>query len=239
MRLTPFVAFVALLAWGQFEAASVKLHTAASPSTGRVGIQETPGLIRIENLSLKSVIGTSYGVKDFQIEGPGWLADVSVDIDAKPPAGYRHAQLQPLLQNLLAERFKLAVHHESREVSGFALVVAKGGTKLREATKPRGYFTGRPGLIEEARASTAELAAVLARFVGRPVVDETGLTGAYEVKVEWTPDPAAGDEQKEAPDPGPSLFSALNEQLGLRLQTRKVPADTVIVDHMEKAPTEN
>src|SRR5579863_2234924 len=109
MRLAISVTCGAWLVWGQFEAASVKLHTAASPSTGRSGIQETPGLIRIENLSLKSVIGTAYGVKDFQIEGPGWLDGVAVDIDAKPPAGYGHGQLQPLLQSLLADRFKLTI----------------------------------------------------------------------------------------------------------------------------------
>ena len=168
---------------------------------------------------------------------------VTVDIVAKPPAGYEHRQLQPLLRNLLADRFKLAVHHESKEAPAFALVVAKGGSKLHEATKPRDFLTGRPGLIECARVSIAQVATVLARLLGSPVVDETGLTAMYEVKLEWTPDqtsPAtSADEQKEAPEPGPSLFAALNDQLGLRLQTRKVPVDVVIVDHMERAPTEN
>src|SRR5260370_26374230 len=176
--------------WGQedpgqlkFEVASVKLHTAASPSSGRSGIDETPGLVRIEDLPLKIVIGIAYGVKEFQIEGPRWLEDVRIDIDAKPPAGYKHAQLQLLLRNLLADRFKLAVHHESKEVPAFALVVAKGGSKLHEATKPRGFFTGRSGLIEGTSVSTAQLAGALARMLGHPVADETGLTARYEVKV--------------------------------------------------------
>jgi uncharacterized protein (TIGR03435 family) len=227
----------------QFEAASVKLHTAASASTGRSGIEETPGLVRIENLPLKRVIGIAYGVKNFQIEGPGWLGSVFVDIVAKPPAGYEHGQLQPLLCNLLTERFRLAIHHESKEVPAFALVVAKGGPKFHEATRPRDFFTGRPGLIAGARVSTAQLANALAGMLGNPVVDETGLTAMYEVKLEWTPDqtsPAtSADEQKDASEPGPSLFAALSDQLGLKLQTRKVPVDVVIVDHMEKAPTEN
>jgi hypothetical protein len=153
----------------QFEAASVKLHTIASPSTGRSGVEETPGLIRIENLSLKTVIGIAYGVKNSQIEGPGWLDTVPVDITAKPPRGYEHGQLQPLLRNLLTDRFKLAVHHESKQTSP----------------------------------------------------------------------PTSADEQKDAPEPGPSLFAALNDQLGLRLQTRKVPVDVVLVDRMERVPTEN
>jgi len=243
------VAVLVVRVWGQenrepqFEAASVKLHTAASPSTGRSGIEETPGLIRIEDLNLKSVIGIAYGVKNFQIEGPGWLDTVHVDVTAKPPTGYQHAQLQVLLRQLLADRFKLAVHHESREVPAFALVVPKGGSKLHEATKPRDFFTARPGLIQGARVSTAQLAGALARLLGYPVADETGLTAMYEVKVEWTPDQAApainADAPIAAPEPGLSLFTALNDQLGLRLQTRKVSGDLVVVDHMERAPTDN
>ena len=221
----------------------MKLHTAASPSTGRSGVEETPGLVRIEDLPLKGVIGIAYGVKNFQIEGPGWLDTVHVDITAKPPTGYQHAQLQALLRNLLTDRFKLAVHHESKEVPAFALVVAKGGSKLHEATKPRDFFTVRPGLIQGARVSTGQFASALARILGHPVADETGLTAMYEVKVEWTPDetsPATNaDEQTAAPEPGLSLLTAVSDQLGLRLQTRKVPADLVVVDHMERAPTEN
>lgn len=243
------VAIIVARAWSQenrepqFEVASVKLHTAASPSTGRSGIEETPGLVRIEDLPLKTLIGIAYGVKNFQVEGPGWLETVPVDITAKPPAGYQHNQLPALLRSLLTDRFKLAVHHESKEVPAFALVVANGGSKLHEATKPRDFFTARLGLIQGARVSTAQLASALARLLGHPVTDETGLTAAYEVKVEWTPEQASpatnADEQTAAPEPGPSIFTAVNDQLGLRLQTRKVSADLVVVDHIERAPTEN
>jgi uncharacterized protein (TIGR03435 family) len=227
----------------QFEAATVKLHTNASPDTGRSGIEETQGLIRIENLSLKAIIEAAYGVKDFQFTGPGWLDAVSFDIVAKPPAGYEHKQLQPLLRDLLADRFKLAVHHDTKETSGFALVIAKGGPRLREATEPRGFFTVRPGLIAGTRVSIAELTSALARISGHPVVDNTGLTAEYEVKLEWTPDQAppvvsAGGKDNSL-ETGPSLFAAINDQLSLRLQTKKVPVDMVIVDHVEKMPTEN
>lgn len=220
----------------QFEAASVRLHTDATPSTGRSGIEETPGLIRIVNLSLRSVIASAFGVPGDRISGPSWLSDEAVDITAKPPAGYSHEQLQPLLRNLLSDRFKLAVHHESKEVSGFSMVVIKGGSKLHEATQPRDYFTVRPGLVEEKRASMAQLAAALSRLTGGPVVDNTGLAAAYEVKLEWMPD----EEQKgDAAVPGLSLFTALSEQLGLRLQPQRLTVDTIVVDHMEKAPAEN
>ncbi len=217
------IAIIAGRVWGQengkpqFEVASVKLHTAASPSTGRSGVEETPGLVRIEDLPLKSVIGIAYGVKNFQIEGPGWLDTVHVDITAKPPTGYQHAQLQALLRNLLTDRFKLAVHHESKAVPAFALVVAKGGSKLHEATKPRDFFTVRPGLIQGARVSTGQFASALARILGHPVADETGLTAMYEVKVEWMPDetsPATNaDEQTAAPEPVLSLLTAPRHSL--------------------------
>ena len=215
----------------QFEAASIKPHTpvGAIGSFERSGIDETTGLIRIENLSLKAVIELAYGVKDYQFDGPDWLNSPRFDITAKPPAGYKHAQLQPLLRNLLADRFKLIVHHDSRQVSGYALVIAKGGPKLHESTGPRTFFTVRPGLISGTQRSLPELTGALARMVNRPVVDQTGLMAAYDIKLEWTQDP----EQEL------STFAALQEQLGLRLQPQKVPIDIVIVDHIEKTPTEN
>ena len=227
----------------QFEEASIRLHSAASPSSGRSGIEETPGLVRIENLSLKAIIQAAYGVKDFQFTGPAWLDTVSFDIVAKPPAGYRHEQLQPLLRRLLADRFHLTVHQDSKETAGFGLVVAPGGLKLHEATEPRGFFTVRPGLIDGARVTPAQLAGALSRMLGRPVIDKTGLGAVYEVRLEWTPDmmPRAGvgDDRPEPGEPGLSLFTALHDQLGLRLHTQKVAVEVVIVDHVERVPTEN
>jgi uncharacterized protein (TIGR03435 family) len=245
MRIACWIVSIAAAAFAQdaapqFEAASIRPHTMTSPSTGRSGIEETQGLIRIENLSLKAIIQAAYGVKDYQFVGPGWLTTVAFDITAKPPAGYQHAQLQPLLRNLLADRFQLAVHHEPKETTGFALVLAKEEHKLHEASKPRGFFTVRPGLIEQARASMPDLANALARVLGRPVVDQTGLTATYDIKLEWTPDPSSPPPpDADAPAPGPSLFTVLRDQLGLRLQTQKVSVDAVIVDRVEKTPTGN
>jgi uncharacterized protein (TIGR03435 family) len=211
----------------QFEAASIKPYILGSST--RSGIEETPGLIRIENLPLKAVIELAYGVKDYQFDGPDWLSGARFDITAKPPAGYKHEQLQPLLRNLLAARFKLTVHHDSRQLSGYALVIAKGGARLQESTGPKTFFTVRPGLISGTQRSLEELTGALARMLSRPVVDQTGLMAAYDIKLEWTQDP----EQEL------STFAALQEQLGLRLQPQKVPIDIVIVDHIEKTPTEN
>jgi uncharacterized protein (TIGR03435 family) len=228
-----------------FEVASVRPHVDGAPgSTGRTGIEENPGQIRIENLSLRTLIAISYGVKGSeQLVVPGWLSTTTFDITAKPPAGYKHDQLQFLLRNLLADRFKLAVHHETKPISAFALVVAKGGPKLHEAAGPRSYLTVRPGLIEGKQRSIGELAGGLTSVLGRAVRDQTGLGAAYDLKLEWTPDAPPptpdGAEAGSAPEPGPSLFTALQEQLGLKLESIKIPGDVVIVDHMEKVATEN
>lgn len=210
----------------------------------RSGIEETKALIQIENMSLKSVIGVAYGVRDSEFIGPGWLGTICFDIVAKPPAGYRREQLGPLLRNLLADRFKLAVHHDSKEASAYALIVEKGGPKFHEAAGPRGYFTSRPGLIEGTGVSMKEVAGALAGTLHRPVIDQTDFTSVYDVKLEWAPDrqppfPAGENDHKRSPEPGPYISTALSEQLGLRLRARKVPIDIVIVDHVERLPTDN
>jgi uncharacterized protein (TIGR03435 family) len=227
-------AFLAIAVGGaqQFEAASVKVHAVSGiPGTNeRSGIDEGKGTIRVENLPLRGLIQAAYGVREYQFSGPDWLAGIRYDIVAKPPEGYTHAQFQPLMQALLAERFHLAVHRESKQVAGYALVVAKGTTKMHEATAPRSYFTSRPGLISCTSATVKELVGALAGRLGRPVVDRTELMGAYDIKLEWAPD---GDATTA--DTLPSLFTALRDQLGLRLETEKVAVEVVVVDRVEKA----
>ena len=229
-----------------FEVASVKLHT-TSGINERSGIEETPGLVRVENLPLKALIEAAYGVRDYQFSGPGWLDTVRYDVVAKPAAGTQ-SQLQPLLQALLAERFRLAVHHEPKEMSAYELVVAKSGSKLSESTGPRTFFTARPALIDGTRVSMTELIAALSRLLGRPAVDHTGLVGVYDVKVQWTPDQLR--DFKASPDlppntlprvngvpfdpEGPSIFTALQQQLGLKLESTRGPVDVVVIDHVEK-----
>jgi bla regulator protein BlaR1 len=228
-----------------FEVASVRPHVSGAPgSTGRTGMEQDPVRVRIENLSLSVLISISYGLKGKQqLVGPGWLNTVTFDIDAKPPAGYKREQLQYLLRNLLTDRFKLNVHHETRPVDAFALVVAKGASKLHESAGPSTYHTGRQGLVEGNQMSADQLAGILTNLLGVRVVNETGLRSMYDVKLEWTPDappqPPTGTDTGAAPEPGLSLFTALQEQLGLRLESKKLPADVVFVDHIERAPTEN
>ena len=209
-----------------FEVASVKPHTTSGVNE-RSGIEETPGLIRVENLSLRALIEEAFGVRDYQFNGPSWLDSERYEIVAKPPAGYTRSDYRSMFQALLADRFKLAIHHESKQVGAYQLLVVKTGSRLQESTGPRTFFTARPALISGTRVSMRELAAALARLLDRPTTDRTGLAGVYDVKLQWTPDSATGDL-------GTSIFTALQEQLGLKLESTKASVDVVVVDHVER-----
>ena len=222
----------------EFEAASVKPHVGLGAVDERAGINEEDlALVKIENLPLRALIAMAWRVKGFQIVGPAWLDADTFDIVARPPAGYQRDQLRGLLEALLIDRFKLVVHHESRSATAYALVVSKGGSKLRETTGPRTYLTGRPGLIEGNQRSITELKDLLARILERPVEDHTGLTGKYDLKLEWDPVELGGGDS-QASDRS-SLFSAIQEQLGLKLERITAPLDFVVVDHAQRIPVAN
>ena len=220
----------------EFEAASVKQHVSSGASAERAGIEENKALIRIDNLSLRVLIGMAYRVNGFQIDGPDWLDADTFDIVAKPETGYQRDQLAGLLQKLLADRFKLEVHHETRPASAYALVAAKGGSTLRETTGPRTYLTARPGLIEGKERSMTELKNALSKMLDRPVEDRTALTGNYDIRLEWNP-----RELESPPDAAtaPSLFTALQEQLGLKLERITMPVEFIVVDHAQRTPVAN
>ena len=230
----------------QFEVASIKPHLpgCVGGPGARSGIDEGKGLIQIENLPLRAVIQFAYGIKNYQFEGPSWLANVCYDITAKPPVEYQRTQFRPLMQKLLADRFGLAAHHGSQTVPAYALVLAKGASKLPQAAGPRGFFTVRPGLIQGQAVSMKEIASAISGQVQSPVVDETGLTSVYDVKLEWTSDQPAtllspADGPVPLPEAGPSISTALREQLGLALKTTKTPVDVIVVDSIHRTPTEN
>jgi uncharacterized protein (TIGR03435 family) len=233
--------FAALVAFGQtppaFEVASVKPNTSGSGSSRTSG---TTGQITITNRSLKELIKMAYSVQDFQISAPDWLGSAKFDIVAKIPAGAPKDQRPAMMQALLAERFHLAVHRESKEMPAYALVLAKSGPKLQQVepggTSMNDNEDNNSRRIAAERASMAVLAETLARIVEHPVVDHTGLQGVYSLKLQYTPDNPKSDGPDAA---GPSIYAALQEQLGLKLQTQKLPVDVIVVDHVDGVPTEN
>jgi uncharacterized protein (TIGR03435 family) len=149
-----------------------------------------------------------------------------------------------MMQSLLAERFKLAIHRESKELPVFALVAAKGGSKLKPAGDPKaddGDFTWGRGRIRGMAVTLPEIAEMLSGDLKRTVLDRTGIAGRYDFTLEYAPEiiePAVNPNEKTADPNGPSIFTALQEQLGLRLEASKGPVQILVIDHVEK-PTEN
>jgi uncharacterized protein (TIGR03435 family) len=163
----------------------------------------------------------------------------------KLPDAEQSHQHQLMMQSLLADRFQLRVHHATKMLPVYDLVVAKGGLKLKETAEDEnsGWSKGR-GSYSGHRISTDDLVFILSNEVGRIIVDKTGLAGKYDIALKWTPDEmaaSAGQQANASPpaaDAPPSIFTALEEQLGLKLESAKGPVDTIVVDHVEK-PSEN
>ena len=208
----------------------------------------TPGGgLRVVNATLKDMIETAYDVRLFQIlGGPSWAGVTRYDVTATGGAnqsrtGWTEVRLK--VQAMLKDRFRLQLHRETRILPVYSLVVAKGGIKpdgLSATSGPnRGINAGKGTMLGEA-TSMANLAYKLSRLLDRPVVNNTGLEGNYDFKLEWTPDvePAAPNSGIVETPIGPSLFSALQQQLGLRLEATKGPVDILVIDHADR-PTEN
>lgn len=251
---TVVAAFLSCAAFGQaaeFEVASVK------PSRPDAGIinNQLPSLnvepgrnLNFTNITLRDIIMLAYRVGAPQVSGPDWIRN-RFDVVAKVPAEAKQEQIPQMLQALLADRFKLAFHREQKVIQIFALEAASGGPKMKES--PEGQ-SGAPGCTRSfAERPGATLAAVCNRmtsadiaqqvqalapgyFRDGPAVDMTGLKGVYDFKLEWV----TRAEANQGSD-GPSMFDAVQQQLGLKLQGRKQSLEILVIDHVEKAPTEN
>jgi uncharacterized protein (TIGR03435 family) len=159
------------------------------------------------------------------------------DIEAKAGSEHSAQQVQLMLQNLLVDRFGMKIRRDVRQMPVYALVVTKDGPKLRESKPADSSSMSSSNHSVMANKITLQvLSSLLSGQMDRPVLDQTGLTGTFDITLEWTPDSAA---VVDGPSPGPSLFTALHEQLGLRLESRSGPVELLIVDHAERIPTEN
>jgi len=241
-----------------FDVVSIRPHKdSTQPGSGggtvsfsrRIGIRTTPDGFSASSLDLKSLIAIAYGVKPDQVSGgPGWVDSDRYDIEAKvvaangsTPQPLTHEQSNLMLRSLLADRFKLVVHNETKEVPIYELVVAKNGPKLQPAKpdQPTRMTIGSSGKATMEADQISALVYQLSLQVGRPVVDKTGLTGKYDIKLEWTRDSGPGSVDSASADvSGPSIFTAVQEQLGLKLVSSKGPVDTLVIDHAEQ-PTAN
>jgi len=190
---------------------------------------------RTEAMPLSVLVQMAFGINPNQMLIPDWAQSVKFDIAAKTGSAVplTYEQMKPLLQKMLADRFKMTYHRETREVQGFDMLPAKDGLKLTAAKpgSPKGG-SGGPGTIDMPSTTMQSFAGMLTARLKRPVGDKTGAAGDYEVRLRFAPD---GD----AESPLPSIFTTLREEMGLRLEPAKVPVEMVVIDHLEKAPTEN
>lgn len=237
-------AILAILALGvasaqSFEVASIKRLPIDAPRQG-IKAETVPGSLRLHGTTLGYCIRWAYGVQPYQIAGPSWMdppTDVHFDIDAKAASPAQEAQLKLMLQALLADRLKLAMHREKRDMQVYAMVVGKNGPKFQKSkTEGEGQIKTMPdGSIVAEGISMARLAAMFGPpFTSLPVVDETGFEGGYDFSM----DPMRYRDS-DSPDMEPAIVRALSEQLGLRLERKRAPVEVLVIDHVEKDPTEN
>ncbi len=224
-----------------FEVASVK----PSAPGGRGGIiRPLPGnqTYIANNMPLRVIMTVAYSVTDRQIAGgPDWIGTEPYDINAKADRRCTVDELHELLQRLLEERFHLKVRREKREQPVWALVIDKGGPKMPEHDAgdldhpPMGLGPNRRGIAGR-NVNMNYFAFVLSRLLDRNVIDRTGLNGYYDVALDFARDfPPRPDGAEPPPNPeGPSVFAAVREQLGLRLESAKGPVDYVVIEHVEK-----
>ena len=234
-----------------FEAATVKPN-----NSGRLGggINRMPARIRVINASLKLCIEFAFDVRGFQIAGgPGWLDTDRFDIDAVAAEPFKDGEDRAMLQSLLADRFGLAIHRETQDRAGYALVPGRNGAKLTPAKSddPSSMFSSTESgdITWSAPAITmSRMAEALSGRIGLKVVDQTGIEGKFDVSLQWTPDAGTGPRLSKSGEPlpappadaipGPTLFTAIQEKLGLKLESKKVPVEVIVVDRATR-PSEN
>lgn len=226
-----------------FEAAAIK---PSLDPPGSSGIFESTGRINAKNVTLRRCVRGAYDVPEPQVlGGPKWVDEDRYYIEAKAAGPAGDHDLMLMLQTLLTDRFKLVLHREQRSIVGYRLALAKGGLKAQKSLADRGSVGhSRRGHIDAQAYTMAQLALHLSELLNRPVLDTTGVAGKFDFKLEWTPEdmqskPLSGDQHSaSAPDSGPSIFTALQEQLGLKLESGKIPAEVLVIDSAEK-PSEN
>jgi len=203
------------------------------------GIRVVGRRVSLTDATLRDLIRLAYEVKDHQISGPPWLAGQKFEIDATLPEGATKAQAPAMLRTALEERFHLKLHREMRDMPVYALVADKKGAKLKPAENGRAFVHG--GQADESatvrhimtRGAVSAFADSLTKVAGRPVIDMTGLKGTFDFDLSYSELSATGAEV------GPSLAHALQEQLGLRLEARKMKVEVLVIDSADKMPTEN
>jgi uncharacterized protein (TIGR03435 family) len=210
----------------QFEVASIK--PSAPGARGPTIYNPTPEQFAVTSITAKALIAYAYDVREFQVSGgPGWVGSEEYDIVAKPEGDVRGERVLAMARNLLADRFHLSLHRESKEMPVYALAIAKGGPKLRPSSGHGPEVRGGRGQFEARNVTMEMFAAQLAgRMLDRPVLDRTGIAGEYDITLKW--------EFEAGADNSSSVAIALQEQLGLKLEAQKGAVDVLVIDRVER-----
>ena len=285
VSIFPIVLVVCSLGQAQeFDAVAIKgappqngHFRAPAASTGGPGTED-PALFRCSNCTVAFLISKAFGLERYQFPGQSGLSETAYEVSARIPLGTEKEQFQVMLQNLLKERFHLAYHFEKKQLQGYELVVGKNGPKLKEsaatsAVKEEGWHgsgaAGHSGTMSRAwqgkynadHKTMQELAQMISTQLAKPVDDHTGLTGKYDIALNWNDDGAhaashpggwsggGGDHgggggqgstgASTDSATGATLVGAVQSQLGLKLEPKKATANVFVVDGVDKSPTEN
>jgi uncharacterized protein (TIGR03435 family) len=227
----------------KYEVASIKPNT---DSDFRYAFRIEPdGALYATGITLKRLMMTAYNVQGFRfVGGPGWVAARRWDVQAKPSRAASDDQIRPMLRALLEDRFQLHTHSDTRNIPVYEIVVDRNVSKVPAAkdVKARPVVRVSTGSIELTNNTSATFASQLSYALDRPVIDKTGLSGNFDFAIQWTPErgedggpttaglpPGSPGQPASTPD-GPSIFTAIREQLGLRLKSARAPVEVVVID---------
>ncbi len=233
-----------------FDVATIK--PSKPDAQGKLFVVDRAGKFRTLNFTLGEMISTAYGVQAKQVvNAPEWVWTEKFDVQAQPdtPGSPSRAQLMGEVQRLMADRFQLKFHRDKKELPALVITVDKSGSKLKPSEgDPKGLpglFFGGVGVLRVNNATISDFTSLMQSAVlDRPVVDHSGLTGRYDFTLKWTPDEAQLAQMgmkapaTEAADAPPNLFTALPEELGLRMESAKTPVEVLVIDKVEK-PSDN
>jgi uncharacterized protein (TIGR03435 family) len=235
---TMFNAFPLLSEDLAFEVATIK------PTNGKPNRSTFPSLrngrFTAENVTLKTLLSVAFGLSGLRINGPEWIDADRFDLAAKAPQGVPDSELKPMLQALLRERFQVTVHREQKEMPTFDLMPAKGGIKLLPFDPAHPPATPRNigGSLWIGAATMPQIADGLAMIVGRPVVDRTGIDGRYSFTVHYAPPSRTLNDPAETAIM-PDIFTAVPEQMGLKLESKKQEIEILVIDSATRTPVAN
>ena len=222
----------------EFEVATVKANRTGSGGSNFPRL--TDGRLTARNVSLLMLLQAAYDLSAQRITGPAWLHSDRFDLEGKSPQGVPDSELMPMLQALLKDRFRIAVHRETKEMPVYEMTVAKGGVKMLpyDPERPLVSPPNRGGSAIIGAGTMAQLANMMTAPAGRPVLDKTGLDGRYTYILTFMPlsSPAAESASSSVL---PDFFAAVQQQLGLKLEPKKEPIEILVIDHAERVPSEN